>query len=62
MYVECCLMCVRGGARRVLVRKPEVKRPLGRPRHRYDELKKIGWADNWTGLMWHRIGTDGELL
>jgi hypothetical protein len=27
-------------ALRVLVGKPEVKRPLGRPRHRCDELKK----------------------
>jgi len=55
-------MCVRGGARRVLVGKPEVKRTLGRPRHRCDELQKIGWAEIWTGLMWLRIGTDSKLL
>ena len=48
---------------RVMVGKPEVKRPLGRPRHRCDdELKNIGWAETWTGLMWIRIGTDSELL
>jgi hypothetical protein len=36
-------------AYRVLVGKPEGKRPLGRPRRR--------WEDNikWTGLMWLRI-------
>jgi hypothetical protein len=46
----------------VLVGKTEVKRALGRPRHRCDELQKIGWAETWTELMWLRIGTDGELL
>jgi hypothetical protein len=62
MYVECCLMCVRGGARRVLVGKSEVKRPLGRPRHRCDELQKVGWVETWTGLVWLRIWEDSELL
>ena len=42
--------------------KAEVKRPLGRPRHKYDELKNIAWAETWTGLLWVRIGTDSELL
>jgi len=32
----------RGGVRRALVRKPEGKRPLGRPRRRWeDNIKKI---------------------
>ena len=62
IYVECCLMCVMEGATRVLVGKPEVKRPLGRTRHRCDDLQKIGWTETWTGLMWLRIGTDSELL
>jgi hypothetical protein len=46
---------------RLLVGKPEEKRSLGRPRRR--------WMDNikmdlmlWTGLVWLRIGTGGELL
>ena len=52
------------GAYRVLVGKPEGKRPLGRPRRR--------WVDNirmdlqevvmWTGLGWSRIGTGGGCL
>jgi hypothetical protein len=51
---------------RILVGKPEEKRPLGRP--------KCWWVDNivmdlgdkdgvvWTGLVWLRIGTSGGLL
>jgi len=43
---------------------PGGKRPLGRPRHRWEDnikmdLKKVG---AWTGLMWLRIGTGGGHL
>jgi len=36
------------GAYRVLVEKPEGKRPLGRPRHRWEDnitmdLSEVGW-------------------
>jgi hypothetical protein len=47
-----------GGKRNVcrfLVGKPEEKRTLGRPRRRWDGVM-------WTGLVWFRIGTGGELL
>jgi hypothetical protein len=44
-----------------LLRGQHILRPLGRPRRR--------WVDNitvdgvmWTGLVWLRIGTGGELL
>jgi hypothetical protein len=40
---------------RLLVRKPEGKKPLGRPRRRWI-------VTLWTGLVWLRIGTSGELL
>jgi hypothetical protein len=40
-------------AYRILMGKPEGKRPLGRPRRR--------WVV-WTGLIWLRIGTSGGLL
>jgi hypothetical protein len=48
------------------VEKPEGKRPLGRPRHRWVDniridLAEVGWV-MWTGLVWLRIGTGGELL
>jgi hypothetical protein len=50
----------------VLVVKPEVKRYLGRPRHRWDYnsniyLQEVVWG-TWTGLIWLRIGTVGGLL
>jgi hypothetical protein len=52
---------------KVLVGKPEEKRPLRRPRHRWDEgigmdLREIGWGGGWIGFDWHRIGTGGEQL
>jgi len=54
------------GACRVLVRKPEGKRPLGRPRRRWeDNIKMDLWewdGGPWTGLIWVTIGTGGGHL
>jgi hypothetical protein len=54
-------------ASRILVVKPEGKRPLGRPRHRWVDnikisLREIGWRGVWTGLNWLRIWPSGGLL
>jgi hypothetical protein len=55
-------------AYRILVGKPEGKRPLGRPTRRWvdnikEYLREIGWDGVvWTGLIWIRIGTSGGLL
>jgi hypothetical protein len=54
------------GAYRILVGRPEGRRPLGRPRRRWEDnikmdLQEVGWGI-WTGLMWLRIGTRGGLL
>jgi hypothetical protein len=51
---------------RILVGKPEGRRPLGRSRRRWEgdiemELREIGWVV-WTGLIWLRIGASGGLL
>ena len=51
---------------RVLVGKPEGKRPLRRPRHRWEDnikmdLQEMGYRV-WTGLSWLRIGTGGGHL
>jgi hypothetical protein len=51
---------------RVLVGKPERKRPLERPRRRSEngvkmDLREIGWGV-WSGFTWLRIGIIGELL
>jgi len=56
------------GKRRVLVEKPEGKRPLGRPRHRWEDnikmdLQEVGWGGGeWTGLIWLRVGEGGRHL
>jgi hypothetical protein len=58
-----------GGGRnmyRFLVGKPEGKRPLGRPRRRWEggikmDLREIG-RGVWSGFTWLRIGTVGGLL
>ena len=44
--------------------KPEGKRPLGRPRLRWEDNFKMGLEVKWgscTGLIWLRIGTGGKL-
>jgi hypothetical protein len=56
----------RRGAYRASVEKPEGRRPLGRPRRRWEDnikmdLREVGWGA-WTGLIWLRIGTGGGLL
>ena len=48
---------------RVLVGKPEGKRPLGRHRRRsVDNIKMDLQEVGWTGLGWPRIGTGGGRL
>jgi len=52
---------------RVLVGKPEGKRPLGRPRLRWEDnikmdLQEVGDVGSWTGSSWLRIGTGGGHL
>jgi hypothetical protein len=50
-----------------LVGKSEGKRPVGRPRRRWDngvrmDLGKIGCRGGWSGFNWLRIGVSGRLL
>jgi hypothetical protein len=54
----------RRGVYRVLVGRPDRKRPLGRPRHRCEDninmdLQEVG-CGAWTGSIWLRIGTGGR--
>jgi hypothetical protein len=60
------IMRERRDAYRILVGKPEGRRPLGRLRRRWEDnikiaLRKVGWGA-WTGSIWLRMGTDGGLL
>jgi hypothetical protein len=52
---------------RVLVVKPEGKRPLGRPRRIWEDrirmdLRDVGWGGGVDGFTWLRIGIVGGLL
>jgi hypothetical protein len=52
---------------RILVGKPEGKRPVGRPGCRWEDkikidLQNMGCGGGWTGSSWLRIGTGGGLL
>jgi hypothetical protein len=54
------------GVYRVLVGRLEGKRPLERPRHRWEDnikldLKEIG-IDGGTGCGWLRIGSGGGIV
>ena len=59
-------MWVRKGLYRVLVGKPEGKRPLGRPRRRWEnnikmDLQEVGRGDmDWIKLA--QVGTGGGHL
>jgi hypothetical protein len=56
----------RRAAYRALMGKPEVRRPLGRPRRRWEDnikmdLREAVWGV-WIGSIWLRIGIGGGLL
>jgi hypothetical protein len=55
------------GVHRVLMGKPEGKRPLGRPGRRWEDnikmdLREVGGGVMGTGWSWFRIGTGGGHL
>jgi hypothetical protein len=50
-------------AYRILVGKPEGKRPLGRPSRRWvDNIKMDLREIGWDGLIWLMIGSSGGFL
>jgi hypothetical protein len=65
MHIIVARMGEKRNAYRLLLGKPEGKRSLGRPRHRWvDNIRmdfgEVGWGDvDW--MVWLRIGTGGEL-
>jgi len=50
------------GVYRVLVGKPEGKRPLGRSGRRWVDNIRRWDVGIWTGLVWPRIETGGRRL
>jgi hypothetical protein len=58
--------CSRGACG-VLVRKLDGKRPLGRPRHRWEnnsmmDYQEVGWGRGMDWIIWLRIETGGRHL
>jgi hypothetical protein len=50
---------------RLLVRKPEGSKPVGKPRRRWVDNIKMDLVEirlSWTGMVCLRIGTGGKLL
>jgi hypothetical protein len=51
---------------KVLLGKPEGKRPLGRPRRRWEDKIRMDLGETglgvWIGLDWFRTGTGGGLF
>jgi hypothetical protein len=62
----CSTNVKKRNAYRTLEAKPDRKRPLGRPQHRWSTILK--WILErwdgilWIGLVWRRIGISGGLL
>jgi hypothetical protein len=54
------------GVYKVLVGKPEGKKPLGRPRHRWEANSNMDLQEwdvaVWTGSSWLRVGIGGGHL
>ena len=51
----------RRGSYKVLVGKPEVKRPLGRPRRRWDVNIKMDLKEvRWRGMDWFDVAQDRD--
>jgi hypothetical protein len=61
LAVHVARMGERRGVYKVLVGKPDAKRPRRRPRPRWKTTIKINFQEvewgSWTGLKWLRIGT-----
>jgi hypothetical protein len=57
----------RGKCTRFWWESPEERKPLGKPRRRWEDgirmdLMEIGWKRGWSGFTWLRIRTGGGLL
>jgi hypothetical protein len=51
----------KGNAYRILVGKPDGKRPLERPRHRWEDNIKMGLREiEWGGMDWVDLAQDRD--
>jgi hypothetical protein len=51
----------KGGAYRILVGRPEGKRPLGRPRRRWEDNIKIDLQEVGRGMDWIELAQDRDM-
>jgi hypothetical protein len=47
-------------ADRIFVRKPDGKRPLGRPRHRWNDISMDLGETGWEGVEWMHLAQDRD--
>jgi hypothetical protein len=47
-------------AYRILVVKPEGKRPIGRPRHRWEDNIKMNLREGWGDVDWIYLAQDRD--
>jgi hypothetical protein len=54
-------MGARRGVYRALVRKPEGRRPLGRPKRRWEDNIKVDLREvGWGGMDWINLAQDRD--
>jgi hypothetical protein len=54
-------MWEKRGAYRILVGRLEGRRPLGRPRHRYEDNIKMDLQEvGWVGMNWIELAQDRD--
>jgi hypothetical protein len=51
---------LRRGPYRILVASPKVRRPFGRPRHRWEDNIKIGLREVGWGMDWIELAQDRD--
>jgi hypothetical protein len=47
-------------AYKILVGKPEGKRPLGRPRHRWEHNTRVDLGKRWESMEWMHLTQDRD--
>jgi hypothetical protein len=59
IYMHCSFILFK--FKRLLVGKPEGKRPLGRPRRRWADNIKMGFREiGWDGMDWVDLAQDRD--
>jgi hypothetical protein len=62
MSRECSTNWAKRNACRILVEKPERKRPLGRPRRKWEDNIKMNLREIWGGMDWIDLAQDMDQL